>query len=327
MKISVIIPVYGVEKYIGRCANSLLNQTFDDVEYIFVDDCTKDNSIFILKEIISHHPDKVVKILSHSRNKGLPAARNTGLAQAKGEYIYHCDGDDYLELNALECLYKKAEEEKADIVWCDFYENYSSKQICIKQPDFTDPNDALRAMLTSNMRFNVWNKLCKRALYTEHDIAFLSGNSMGEDMCMMKLFPHAKKVSHVSKALYHYVRCNPSAMTKSQTKKSIIEDKNNIESLKNHLTKYTGTKFACYIGYHTLWTKLPLLMSSGSEGQYQEWAKWDPCYNSLIVELPNANHRIKMLMHMAAKNQWWFVWLHHILITKLYYSIRYRKRN
>lgn len=323
MKISVIVPVFGVEKYIEKCVESLMNQTFEDVEYIFVNDCTKDNSINILYDILQKYPNRQVKVLTHDVNKGLPAARNTGLSMAIGDYIFHCDSDDYLELDALECLYKKTQEEKADIVWCDIYENYSTSQIYLIQPDYTVPSDALKAMLTSNMRFNVWNKLCKRSLYIENKITFLEGNSMGEDMCMMKLFIHAKKVAHIPKALYHYVRCNPSALTKKQTHKKIQEDKNNIESLRNHLVKHTGLQYANHIGFHTLWTKLPLLLTTGTCGQYEEWANWGTEYCNLISELPNANIRLKLLMKMAAKRQWWFIWLHYVLVIKCYYSLRY----
>ena len=121
MKVSVIIPFYKVERYIKRCATSLLTQTLDDVEFIFVDDASPDSSRDILLSVIKEHPEKAVTILTHQSNKGLPAARNTGLGVATGDYIYHCDSDDWLEPDMLEKLVGSAERNDADIVYCDFW--------------------------------------------------------------------------------------------------------------------------------------------------------------------------------------------------------------
>lgn len=112
MKVSVIIPIYNVAAYIARCVRSLLGQTLDDVEFIFVDDCSSDDSIFILEAVIKEFPKRAetIKLIRHSQNMGLPAARNSGLEMAEGEYIFHCDSDDWLESTALENLYYVAQQ-------------------------------------------------------------------------------------------------------------------------------------------------------------------------------------------------------------------------
>ena len=120
--ISVIVPIYGVEKYIERCARSLFKQTISDrCEYIFVNDCTKDRSIDVLQRVIDEYPTLKINILHHSQNKGLAGARNTGLDYASGKYIAHVDSDDYVDEDMLEALYNRAESEGCDIVWCDYY--------------------------------------------------------------------------------------------------------------------------------------------------------------------------------------------------------------
>lgn len=322
-KVSVIIPIYNVSPFVEKCATSLFNQRLNEIELIFVDDASTDGSISIIENIATLHPKRNVQIIHHDVNKGLPASRNTGISHANGDYIFHCDGDDYLEPDALSSLYNAAISADADIVWCDFYEDYRTSIRYIPQPDCIDKEDAIKAMLTSRMRFNVWNKLCRRSLYTNYGITFLEGNSMGEDMCMMKLFIHATTVRHTPKALYHYVRTNPNSLTKGQTHKRIEEDKNNIQSLTSYFTKHCKDQYSDYLGYHILWTKFPLLLTSGEQGQYEEWRKWSPEANRLISTLPGTSSRIKLLMSMASKNQWWFVKLHYLLIIKLYYSIRY----
>lgn len=120
-KVSVVIPVYGVEKYIERCARSLFEQTLDDIEYIFVNDCTKDRSIDILNEVINDYPARKqqIRIVHHEKNKGLPFARQSGWQVATGEYVANCDSDDWVDLNLYEMMYKEAIEKNADIVVSD----------------------------------------------------------------------------------------------------------------------------------------------------------------------------------------------------------------
>lgn len=122
-KVSVIIPVYGVELYIGKCAKSLFEQSLENIEFIFVDDCTKDNSIAIIQQLLENYPNrkKQTLILHHEENLGLPKARLTGIQKATGEYIVHCDGDDWIELDMYQSMYELAIAENSDIVICDYF--------------------------------------------------------------------------------------------------------------------------------------------------------------------------------------------------------------
>lgn len=121
-KVSIIVPVYGVEKYIERCARSLFEQTLDGIEYLFIYDCTLDKSIEILKNVLEEYPQRKnqVKIVSHEKNMGLPIAIQSGLKVASGEYIIHCDSDDWVDVTMYEKMYNKAIEEGSDVVVCDF---------------------------------------------------------------------------------------------------------------------------------------------------------------------------------------------------------------
>ena len=208
MKVSIIVPVYNVEDFIERCIRSLMEQTLEDVEFIFVDDCSSDSSVDKLQETIVLYPSQHsrIKILSHSCNKGLPAARNTGLKEAQGEYIFHCDSDDFLESNALEEMYKLAKEQNADYVWSDWFLSFELNERYMKQPNYTSAMEALKGMLSGRMKFNVWNKLVKRSLYEQNNIYFPEGHDMGEDMTMIRLLTCAERVGHIPHAYYHYVR-------------------------------------------------------------------------------------------------------------------------
>ena len=126
-KVSVLVPVYGVEKYIERCARSLFEQTMDDIEFIFVDDCTPDHSIEILKSVIEEYRLRFaekkyeVRIERLPTNSGLAAVRRHGIQLATGDYIINCDSDDWVDVTMYEKMYNKAIEEDADMVVCDYY--------------------------------------------------------------------------------------------------------------------------------------------------------------------------------------------------------------
>lgn len=181
MHISVIIPIFRVEAYIERCARSLMEQTLEEVEFIFVDDCSPDGSVDVLQRVIADYPEREgqVRIIRHERNRGLPAARNTGLTEATGEYIFHCDSDDFIERDAVEKMYEIAKKEDADIVYTDWYLDISPSQgpsltppvggrtsvRYMRCPTYSTPKEALRGLLHGTMKYNVWNKLVRKSLY------------------------------------------------------------------------------------------------------------------------------------------------------------------
>lgn len=215
IKISVIVPIYGVEKYIGRCVRSLMEQTLSDIEYIFVNDCTPDKSISIAKEVIDQYPARksFVKWVHHSHNKGISATRNSGLAIAQGEYIYYCDSDDYLDVLMLEKLYVKAKADNLDFVWCDFYLDTMSGVFFEKVADF-DPShiSMLKKYLTYGWNV-VWNTICKKDVYTKNGIKSLEKISFCEDFELMsRLLICCESWGKVEEPLYYYNRKNTSSI-------------------------------------------------------------------------------------------------------------------
>ena len=119
---TIIVPVYNVENFIEKCATTLFEQDCENIEYIFVNDCTPDNSIEILKSVIKKFPDRKndIKIINKKINERLGQARKTGIENATGEYLIHIDSDDWVEPDMISSLYSKAEEANADIVCCDY---------------------------------------------------------------------------------------------------------------------------------------------------------------------------------------------------------------
>lgn len=280
MKISVIVPIYKVEPFIARCAKSLMEQTLTDVEYIFVDDASPDGSIAMLLKVLADYPKRSnhVKILTHTENKGLPAARNTGLAVAQGEYIFHCDSDDFVEPDMLDQLYRKATDIDADIVWCDWWLSFAKNERYMKQPEFHTPIDALKGMLSGVMKFNVWNKLIRRSLYVENKIEFPAGYGMGEDMTIMRLFARASKVAYLPKAFYHYVQLNTGAFSKTYSNRHLEELQYNVSLLLNDLQGMFGEQLKKEMAFFQLDVKFPFLITDDFS-KYKLWQSWYPNAN------------------------------------------------
>lgn len=325
MKVSVIVPIYKVERFIGKCVDSLLAQTLDEVEFIFVNDASPDNSMNILKKCIEKYPQRKsqIRILTHEVNKGLPAARNTGLAVATGEYIFHCDSDDYVEPDMLETLYHAAKEKEADIVWCDWFLSFEKNERYMKQPAYDTPMDALKAMLAGRMKFNVWNKLVHHKLYIDNGILFPAGYAMGEDMTMMLLFAVANKVAYVPKAFYHYVKLNTDAYSQNFSLKHLESVKYNIQRVERFLQDRFGKNLDLEIACMKLEAKFPFLMSDKSE-MYKVWIETYPEANVYITKNHYISKRRRMLQWCASKHLWLCVRIHNWLISKLVYGVIYR---
>lgn len=326
IKVSVIVPIFGVEGFIEHCAESLMLQTLQDVEYLFINDATEDDSVQKLEAILSrfHNRREQVKIIHHTDNRGLPSARNTGLSLAQGEYIFHCDGDDFVEHAMLEELYNTAKKYDADLVWCDYYESFSNRDIYKNEPAYITPEECTKAMLSRNMQYNVWNKLVKRSLYLGNDIKFPDGYSMGEDLTMVKLFALSNRIAYIPKAYYHYVRYNTGAMTQVFDNKKIEELKHNMKDLESFLQIQCPEQYTKEMSYMKLWAKYRFLLTDGRDHAYENWQNWFPESHTHICSLPNANARIKALYWFASKKQWWLVWLHYWIVLRGYYSLKNR---
>jgi len=217
-KVSIIVPIYAVENYIERCANSLFAQTLDSIEFIFIDDCTPDRSMEVLNVAIENNRPRFtgmnwnVLIERMPMNSGLAAVRRRGIQLASGEYTIHCDSDDWVDCDICRLLYQQAKKENADIVICDFYKVTENTQKHIQGCNRTDKEGLIKDLLTERTSWSVCNKIIKTTLYRENDIVFPEDN-MGEDMALvMQLMLKAKRISYLPQPLYYYYY-NPASIS------------------------------------------------------------------------------------------------------------------
>lgn len=205
ISISVIVPIYGVEQFMERCARSLFEQTIKNgIEYIFVDDCTKDNSIKVLNKVLDEYPERKfqVTLLRHEDNKGLPQARKTGVMVARGEYIAHCDSDDWVSFEMYEKMLDFAKDKNYDIVYCDYYSS-----------DGTNKNRVIQKTKSVLLQGPVWNKIVKRSIYTNNDIIYPTANKAEDGALMTQLSFFSSSVGYLDKPLYYYFN-NPVSMSR-----------------------------------------------------------------------------------------------------------------
>ena len=216
--VSILVPIYGVEKYIERCAESLFSQSYENIEYVFVNDCTKDRSIEILENVITRYPHRKrqIKIISHDRNRGLAAARNTGVENAHGEYILCVDSDDYVDMRVVEKLVCKQQENDADIVCCDVYECHQESLKLQRNCYAAKPEVFIKKIFLGKQKHWIWGKLIRKALYEKNSIRAVEGCNMAEDFQVLpRLAYYAKRIDYVKEPLCFYECSNSSSYCKT----------------------------------------------------------------------------------------------------------------
>lgn len=216
--VSVIVPVYNVGLYIGRCAESLFKQTLESLEILFIDDCSPDKSIDIVREILEKYPHRksLTRIIKMPYNSGQACVRKQGILAATGEYVIHCDGDDWVDTDYYEILYQKAVDENADIVIGGEVMEYADHQAPIALRKHSCSGKAImQNWYRDTLGLFCHNKLVKRSIYTDNDILPWDGLNMWEDNGLFaRLFYYADKVvTSQGRACYHYNRMNDGAMT------------------------------------------------------------------------------------------------------------------
>ena len=249
-KVSVIVPVYGVEKYIERCAHSLFEQTLDDMEFIFVDDCTTDNSIYILENIIKDYPIRAnqTRILHHEKNMGLPVARQTGIKEASGDFIAHCDSDDWVDTDMYRAMFERAVLSGADIVICDYNVANENGNTTVHGVLRKGRENIIKDTLALKCSWSVWNKLVKRELYLDNGLIYPEF-SMAEDMLLTsQLLVKAQSVDYIDKGFYFY-SYNPNSIVNKKNVQSILRNfEQNVDNL-NKLESFLATRTEDYSEY------------------------------------------------------------------------------
>lgn len=210
--ISVIVPIYNVEKYLARCVDSIVNQTYKNLEIILVDDGSPDRCPQMCDDYAEK--DSRIKVV-HKKNGGLSDARNAGMAVATGEYISFIDSDDYVSDDFFGCLLDVMNKENSDIAECSVVKFYEDNRFDEFNDDLLkktyDAQDAMSALIAENpFHQHVWNKLYKTELVK--NISYAVGKLNEDEFWTYQVFGGANKVSKFDKTMYYYFQRNSSIM-------------------------------------------------------------------------------------------------------------------
>lgn len=207
--VSICVPVYNVAPYIERCVQSLMQQTYDNLEYIFVDDCSTDQSVSLLQAVIAAYPQRQphVRILHNDRNHGLAYTRRVSIEAAKGEFVLCVDSDDYIDPNTVERLCQGVQTADCDIVFGGYVKQCGQQQELVTFSHLKQCDSLLTALLEDNI-CNIWGNLIRRSLFDLPLVHFApEGQDYMEDRTVMLYLSHvARQYNVVDEPLYHYIQ-------------------------------------------------------------------------------------------------------------------------
>lgn len=231
--IGVIVPVYNTEKYIRKCLDSIIAQTYTNWEAILVDDGSTDNCGKICDEYAAK--DKRFKVI-HQENQGVVIARENAISCAKGEYLAFVDSDDYIEPVMFEEMFYKAHNEKLDIVWCNLNWIYNCHSMVESIQIKDDNHDNIKNLLTSKLPGYLWNKLINRYFWEKANIHTDKCACMWEDTYIsIQLLLNNPRNGYINKEFYYYNKANEKAATANNN--LIIKAQKNIENIYKFLVK------------------------------------------------------------------------------------------
>lgn len=319
-KVSVVIPIHNSSLYIKKCVTCLFKQTLKEVEYIFVDDASSDDSVNIIKKTLKEYPKRALqcKFIYNKENLGVSSSRNKGLMIASGEFISFCDNDDWMDKNMLLCMYHHAKSNKSDIVLCDAISvNGNTKKILHIQYPNTDKINALRSYIASTWN-PIWNMLIKRNLFFDNNIFFPKGKNMCEDYYVStKLLLNSINPIHINKALYYYNRSNPKSLLHNQDEKSErIKIEINLDLITYFKEKEKYELYKKELCWRLLNAKQGLCFYRNS---FRDFKSIFPESHKYIISCPYLSLKVKLTM--------WCLTHHLSIMSEILVICRYLKYN
>ena len=220
IKVSILIPIFRVEKYVEECLRSVFEQTYENIEYVLVNDATPDNSMQVVRDIIMKYPKRKqsVIVLENETNKGIAFTRNRLLQNASGDFIYFVDSDDFIEKETVEKFVDAVQNSDVDIVRCNHFRYDQGKITTILRTPLKEGEDLLTHCLASeNAMTFLPLLLIRRSLFVDNDISFPEDVKACEDFLIsVKLFYYTKKLADIPDALYYYRMENTQSITHNE---------------------------------------------------------------------------------------------------------------
>lgn len=309
IKVSILVPFYKVEHYVGRCVESLFTQTYSNIEYVFVNDCTPDKSMEVINEMINKYGvSSQCKMIIHDQNQGISASRNDCLDNMTGDYFLFIDSDDYIDNDMVELLVEAAMKENADISGCGYIEEFADHSVEHPQKYTNDHDEMMKAITLLTIKGVMWKLLVRSTIVTEHrdEVRFIPDRNMVDDyLFCCQIFYYAKRFVGVDRCMYHWIQYNPNNYTHTtifavesqaaaiRKTEEFYREKGVYEIVEKSLLQ---RKFV---------SKLPLLLEKGCR-DVRLWRNLFPeCYD-VWREMPFSNGN-KRLFRLAQSSFYWLI--------------------
>lgn len=283
--VSIIVPVYNVEKYIKKCITSLINQTYKNCEFIIVNDGTSDNSAEIVKNI----DDYRIKVIDQV-NAGVSAARNRGIEESTGDYIIFVDADDYLAEDYVEYMMNLIEQEDSDFAYStENYKKRGEEQTIEITTKHVSSDESIALLLSPKVTVGCWNKIYKRSMLLENNIKFSTDLFYGEGLSfIIKVSQKAKSIVVGNKKVYFYRKNNEtSATTKYNNEKfhngekslKLIGDSINLDN------DYVKSMYILHLSTFYLGAIVKLIENRKTKNYTEDFKRWKKslCANSFYI--------------------------------------------
>lgn len=317
-KVSVVIPVYKAECYIEKCVRSLMEQTLNSMEFVFINDATPDDSMRILADVISDYPERAgqIVIIDNKENKGTAYVRTQGIQAAQGDYVAWCDADDWCEADMFEKMWQYSDGGTVDIVTCNYYiEKCIQKEV--KNVDAID-NPHLYVKFLYKQKYclsePLWNKMIRRKILIDNDIYPFEGVNFGEDFNMViRMYYYSLKCKLVSEPLYHYRLSNCSSMTKTAIPWSC--QKANIDKVALFLESFKDKDLSLSASFVKYCSKMQFRNLFNTE---REWfTTYEECHRNILAytSIPLLN---RIVMFIVYSNYHLFDFYNRITVWRKY---------
>lgn len=304
-KVSVIILIYNTAMFLERCVRSLMEQTLTDIEYVFVDDASTDNSLAVLKKTLADYPERkqYVKVISNERNLGQAKSRIKAIRATTGEYVIHCDSDDYVDRNMYEMLYKKATSEHLDMVWCDFYRTDGKQDTVSLQHPATDSMSFMKDILIGKRMGTLWSHLVNGNIVRAHQYIMPASNLMEDVVLLMQYAFNAHSFGYVNRPLYYYFYSETSITQNASSEKVLWQvkemDKNILVIIRFLDAIEGGKKLHYYIDYRKYFNKRWLLPIVDKPKKCRLWLEEYPEINWSLFFNPLLTRRDKLVSFLV----------------------------
>lgn len=308
IKVSVIVPVYNVAQWVERCVRSLMEQSLEEIEYIFVDDCSPDNSMDIIRRVVGDYPkrDSNVRYLYQEHNRGLLQARLRGELEATGEYIANIDSDDWVEPDTYATLYEQAKREDADCVIMGYQRDFKDHtEACHRIYTESDGQELMRHLYRYGFELSSCELLMRnddrlRTLLQQYQRPEWEHATMWEDVAvMMPYYYGVRRISYCDRCLYHYNRMNVSSALNTVS----LGKAQQAINVMRYLTKYfqDDPQMRLSLGVMTLGAKNMML----GKVPLEEWRETEAWCNKYVMKYTSIPLKVRIFYWLLIHNQDW----------------------